>query len=703
MPRQPVTKADSEPAQPDKLSLMKVTQNIGRLPMVGPTYAKRLEKLAIKTVEDLLFHFPHRHDDFRLISQISQIQPGETVTVHGQIISSQNIYTRKGIKIQKALIADPAGQIEATWFNQPYITQTLKPGLKVALSGKVDTFGFKVSFSSPEYEIITSSKQQVKNNLGPIHTSRLVPIYPETRGVSSKWLRSRIAPLLDQIDSLVSDWLPSPIIKKQKLLDLSTSLRQVHFPDSLKTLQKARHRLAFDELFLLQLASQKRKYLWAHKKLSHPLSVNQEKVTHFIAGLPFTLTKAQTQSIKQILSDLRHTNPMNRLLQGDVGSGKTVVAAVAMYVSFLNDLKSALMAPTEILALQHAKTIKTLLEPLGLTISTQTSSVKDKRKNPDILIGTHALLYRDIPPDLALLVVDEQHRFGVEQRAQLLKAPKTPHLLAMTATPIPRTVALTVYGELDLSVIDEMPQGRKPVKTWVVPKKKRASAYKWIADQINKDKTQAFVVCPLIEESTADSLSQVKAAETEYEFLKTNIFPQIKLGLLHGRMKAKQKKIVIGNFRNKKLHLLVSTPVIEVGIDIPNATIMIIEGAERFGLSQLHQLRGRVGRGEAQSYCLLFTSTQKQESLQRLKSMESESSGFKLAELDLKLRGPGEMHGIKQHGFTQLKIASFSDQKLITQTHTIAKKLIALDPQLVKHPPLSKKLASLLKRQIEPN
>jgi ATP-dependent DNA helicase RecG len=431
--------------------------------------------------------------------------------------------------------------------------------------------------------------------------------------------------------------------------------------------------------------------------------IDQEKISQFIADLPFILTKAQNKSIKEILSDLAYEKPMNRLLQGDVGSGKTVVAAIAMYVAYLNGLKSALMAPTEILALQHAKTIKSMLEPLGLRISTQTGSTKEKVDKPDILIGTHALLHQDMPKDLALLVVDEQHRFGVEQRAKLLKAKKTPHLLSMTATPIPRTVALTVYGELELSIIDEMPKGRKQIKTWVVPKKKRAGAYDWIEKQIRKDRIQAFVVCPLIEESESESTSEVKSAEQEYEYLKNEVYPKLKLGLLHGRMKARDKGDIVDKFRSKQVDVLVSTPVIEVGIDIPNATIMLIEGAERFGLAQLHQLRGRVGRGEKQSFCLLFTSTQYFEDMERLKAMETNDSGFKLAELDLELRGPGEMYGVKQHGFSKLRVAKFSDKSLIDKTNKMAKELIGDDPNLDNYPKLEAKLNSLLNRQVEPN
>ena len=679
---------------------MNLSPSIETLPLIGPTYAKRLKRLEINTLEDLLYHFPTRYNDLRLVTTINSIQPGETVTIKGEIISSQNIFVRSGKKIQKITIADKTGHIEATWFNQPFIITTLKKGLKVAVSGKVDIFAFKATFTSPEYEII-------RDNQPFIHTSRLVPIYPQTRALSSKWLRSRIAPIILKSSFSVDDWLPNSLKRKQNLIPLGKALKKIHFPDSDTDQKSARKRLAFDELFLLQLASQSRKALWKNKKSSHALTIDQKKINHFTQNLPFTLTQAQNKTTKEILGNLNKTQPMNRLLQGDVGSGKTVVAAIAIYAAYLNGLKSALMAPTEILALQHEKTIRSLLEPMGVKISTHTSSKKlDARRsqlNADVYIGTHALLFRKIPKDLGLLVIDEQHRFGVKQRAKLLKAPKTPHLLSMTATPIPRTIALTLYGEMDLSVIDQMPKGRKIVKTWVVPKKKRNKAYSWIQKQITTQKTQAFVVCPLIQESQAEKLTQVKAAETEYQFLKEKIFPDLKIGLLHGRMKAKDKQSIITRFRQKKLNLLVSTPVIEVGIDIPGATIIVIEAAERFGLAQLHQLRGRVGRGDDQSYALLFASTTKSQSLKRLKAMETQNSGFTLAELDLKLRGPGQIHGIKQHGFTKLKIASFSDQILISQTHKLAKTLISQDQQLKKYPKLAQKLSQLTKDQIEPN
>lgn len=673
--------------------------------MVGKTYAQRLKKLEIKTVEDLFHHYPFRYDDFRLISKISQLQPGEKVTIQGQIIDCQNVYTKHGKKIQKAIIADPSGQIEVIWFNQPYLTQTLKPGINLSLSGKVDWFGPKLNLISPEYEIIKFNPGVAYKTATPglIHTGRLVPVYPETYGVSSKWLRSRIAPLLEKLGPRIPDWLPDKIRKKENLINLGSAIKKIHFPENERDIQTARERLKFDELFLIQLNTLERKKEWQKNKIIHSLAINREKILKFISALPFSLTNAQNKVVQEILSDLKKKQPMNRLLEGDVGSGKTVVAAIAMYTAFLNNFQSALMAPTEILANQHYETIKTLLEPFGVKIALLTGSKKSAICNSkfNIVIGTHALIYDKVKVEnLGLVVIDEQHRFGVQQRAKLIKKGKAPHVLTMTATPIPRTIALTLYADLDLSILDEIPPGRKEIKTWVVPWQKREPAYQWIKDQIKKEKSQAFIVCPLIEESGKESMKDIRAATVEFKRLSEQVFPQLNLGLLHGRLKTKEKEKVINKFKNKKLDILVCTPVVEVGIDIPNASIMMIEGVDRFGLAQLHQLRGRVGRSDKQSYCLLFTSRKEQKILKRLKAMQKYNSGFKLAEIDLRLRGPGEIYGIKQHGFKQLKIASFSDTALIEKTRAAGKKVI---DQLNRFPLLKEKVKKYTIKDIEPN
>ncbi len=681
---------------------MKLETPVAKIFMVGPTYAKRLERLNIKTVEDFIYHFPFRYDDLSLISPINHLQPGETVTIRGEVISIKNEYTRSGKKIQKGLIADQSGEIETVWFNQPFLIKTIKAGERYSFSGKVDWFGRKIVMVSPQYEILKSPTTDHQPLITKtIHTGRLVPVYPETARVSSKWLRSRIAPLLEKILPELEDFLPEKLKKRNNFLDLAQAIKWIHFPENKTQAEKARERLAFDELFLIQLASLKRKKDWQEKKLAHQFSVNQEKILEFLRRLPFTLTEAQKRCVREILTDLTKNRPMNRLLEGDVGSGKTVVAAIAAYVSFLNGFQTALMAPTEILAQQHYQTLNQLLSPLGVNISLLTGSSKSPitdHRSPNLVIGTHALIHRRARFEkLGFVIIDEQHRFGVAQRAQLMKRGKTPHLLTMTATPIPRTIALTLYGDLDLSVLDQMPPGRKRVKTWVVPPQKREAAYDWIKKKVKHTDEQAFIICPLIEES--ETLQSVKAATVEYQHLSQKVFPDLKLGLLHGRMKAKEKDEVINLFREGKLDLLVSTPVVEVGIDIPQATIMMIEGADRFGLAQLHQLRGRVGRGTKESFCLMFTEVNQGRAIQRLRAMEKTFLGMKLAELDLKLRGPGEIYGTKQHGFPDLRVASFTDLNLIKKSRLAASGVIDHLSQL----PFLKKKIEKQEELIEPN
>jgi len=664
--------------------------------MIGPAYAKRLKKLNIFTAEDFLHHYPSRYKDFSKITPINKITPQEVITVQGTILTCNNIYTKHGKKIQKAVIQDKTGEMEAIWFNQPFITHTLKPKLKVSFSGKIQFFNSRLSFFSPEYEIL-------KPHQKPIHTSAIIPVYPETAGLSSKWLRSRLNFLLKHLLPKLPDYLPLNIKSKNRLIALKTALQHIHFPDKLQQLSPAKNRLAFDELFLLQLETLLKKQQWQKKKITHQLNINQDKVLQLISSLPFKLTSAQNKSIKEILADLSTDKPMNRLLQGDVGSGKTVVAAIAIYISYLNGFQSALMAPTEILANQHYQTLKTVFTNTNINIQLVTGSTKKQsKKKVDLYIGTHALLFRKLDMQkLALVIIDEQHRFGVQQRAKLINASKTPHLLTMTATPIPRTIALTLYGDLNISFIDQMPQGRKPIKTWVVPPEKRLSAYHWINKQIKKHKSQAFIVCPLIEQSDKETMKDIKAATAEFEKL-TQVFSDLKLTLLHGRMKVKEKNKAINSFKKGTRHILISTSVIEVGIDIPNATIMMIEDADRFGLAQLHQLRGRIGRGEKPSYCLLFSQSNKSSVINRLKSLEKSQSGLQLAETDLKLRGPGQVFGIKQHGFFQLKIASFADKKLIQSTRQTAKTIIK-QKQLSDYPLLKKQLKQRKISHIQPN
>ena len=693
--------------------ILSLNTPVSQVYMIGPVYASRLKKLGIETIEDLLNHYPSRYEDYRQISKISLVQPGETITIVGKIIEIKNVFTKNHKRIQRAVVSDETGEMEVIWYNQTFLTNVIKKDLIISISGKADWFGHKVVMNSPDYEIINQPFNH--SAIGPFnsvhtgrHTGRLVPIYPETYGVSSKWIRSRIYSLFKQFKGKIPEYLPDEIINENGLVNISDAVYNIHFPNNLESAESARKRLAFDEFFLIQLSSQLRKKEWKKESVKFKVQSSkfQKEIQDFISKLPFTLTTSQEVAIREIFNDLSKNQPMNRMLEGDVGSGKTVVAAIAMYLTYLNGFQSVLMAPTGILAEQHFKTINNLLSPLGVHVSLVTSSSKSKvlgskSENNHIFIGTQALLNDKLKmKKLGLVVIDEQQRFGVEQRAILKDKGKSPHLLTMTATPIPRTVALTIYGELDLSVLSDMPKGRKEIKTWVVPEEKRAGAYRWIEDRVIKEKEQIFIICPLVEESESETMAAVKAVKVEYDRLKNEIFPTLSLGLLHGRMKTKEKNEVLDQFRSGKTTILVATPVVEVGIDIPNATVMMIEGAERFGLAGLHQLRGRVGRGDKQSYCLLFTQKSQPEIVNRLKYLEKIHDGPTLAEADLKLRGPGEVYGVRQHGVPNLKIASYADTENIMKSKSSALKFVNGTFELPQFPLLHEKLNSLTIKNI---
>jgi ATP-dependent DNA helicase RecG len=684
--------------------MLDLSTPVFNLRMVGPIYSSRLKKLGITTVSDLLYHLPFRYEDYSVISKINLLKVGERVTILGKIQSFKNIYTKHGKKIQKAILADETGQIEIVWYNQPFLKNILKEGSTLSICGEAKWFGNSLSFESPEYEIVKQTTGRL------IHTGKLVPIYPETAGVSSKWLRSRIYNLLYKWTPTISEDLPFFILRENHLIGKREAIYRAHFPRSKKDIEEAKRRLSFDELLILQLAAQKRQKEWQEKKVSFLFSVHKylPQIEKFIDNLPFELTFSQQKAVNDLLTDLEKEKPMNRLLEGDVGSGKTVVATIAMFVAHLNGFQSVFMAPTEILANQHFFTIGSLLKPYKIKTKIMTGSTKNKDKlkerSFDILVGTHALLSEKLKlKKLGLVIIDEQQRFGVSQRALLREKGTNPHVLTLTATPIPRTIALTLYVDLDLSVIDELPKGRQLVKTWVVPPEKREAAYQWIQKQIEKSnhQNQAFIICPLIEES--ENLLTVKAATVEYERLKNDIFPKLQLGLLHGRMKNKDKDQMMIKLKNKKLDILVATPVVEVGIDIPSATIMMIEGSERFGLSQLHQLRGRVGRNHQQSYCLLFTDSTKSKVMERLKYLETIFSGPKLAELDLKLRGFGELFGTRQHGNLGLKIADITDLSLIEETRRATAVILSKDEKLSGFPLLKEKVEKYKIERVAPD
>ncbi|RJR16563.1 ATP-dependent DNA helicase RecG, partial [Candidatus Microgenomates bacterium] len=620
------------------------------VPLVGPVYEKKLLKLEIETVADLLWHKPLRFDDYSRMPKLNSISDGETVTLIGQVISAKNVYTRSRKQIQYVTVTDETGIAEAVWFNQPFIITGLRPGMQVALAGKAQREAREVSFKGPQYEIIRSNKPL-------LHTGRLVPIYAQTAGVSSKWLRSRIASLLENKE-LLAEYLPSQLIRAESLTSIAETLQSFHFPKNLDDFEIAKTRLVFEELFLLQLNAGMRRNEWQTAKRRQSFVIAKTAQQEFNQNVPFVLTNSQQKVTAEIINDLTLPTPMNRLLQGDVGSGKTVVAAFVTYLTFLNKQQTLFMAPTEILAEQHFKTLTQLLTPLGVSVGLQTGAhkaiVKGRKKTPkkyDVLVGTHALIENTVALEhIGLVVIDEQHRFGVKQRALLRQKGEVPHVLTMTATPIPRTIALTFHGDLDLSTIDELPQGRKPIKTWVVPEQKRADAYTWIEKEITKTNphAQAFIVVPFIEPS--ETLATVKAATKEFENLQKKVFPNLKLGLIHGKLKASDKQKILDGFREGTYDILVATPVVEVGIDIPRASIMVIEEADRFGLAQLHQLRGRVGRNDQQAYCLLFSKSRSPQTRKRLKHLETTTQGAKLAELDLSLRGAGAIFGTKQHG-----------------------------------------------------
>ncbi len=645
------------------------TLKVESLPRTSPNTIKRLKTLGINTYADLLGYYPFRYENYGIISPILTLQPGEKVTIKGTITKIKTEYTRRRITIQKATLTDDTGSIELVWYNQPFLVKLLENNV-VWVAGLVEKYGKKVSMKPEEYELEKNQDEK------PIHLGRLVPVYEQVYGLSSKTIREKIFFILENyVRGRNMEYLPTEIIDKYDMLHQAESLYAIHFPENPAKVQKAKKRLGFNELFSRVLFSKLVREAWHEETSTHPFIFDQtvqKKVDQFIHSFPFTLTNAQKRSVHEILEDLKKSTPMNRFLQGDVGSGKTAVAAVACYVSYLNGFQSLVMAPTEILASQHYNTLQKLFAGSKIKVAIQTHSNKtftkknSKTDEYHIIVGTQALLSGFLEFDkVGLVVVDEQHRFGVRQRAILKQKGANPHLLTMTATPIPRTVSLTLYSELDLSIIDEMPKGRLPIKTYVVSTAKRSDGYKWIKEKINKNKEQVYIICSLIEESESETMLTVKAATKEYEYLKKEVFPDCKVALLHGKMKGKEKNEIMKKFKEKEYDILVSTSVVEVGIDVPNATIMIIEGAERFGLAQLHQLRGRVGRSDKQSYCFLFTSSKKDEEKYRLKYFANTNSGMKLAEFDLKMRGPGELYGTEQHGRTELKIADLTDIQLV--------------------------------------
>ena len=700
---------------------MNLNTPITQVQKIGPIYARRLHIMGIKEVKDLLFHFPSRYQDFSKIKPIGDVGIGETVTVMGKILEVENSTTfRKRMNITEAIVEDASGMIKAVWFNQPFLVQNLRQNYSIVLSGKTNFANDSLFLSNPSYEVITAALppkvggQLGENTFSPQisnlrHTGRIVPVYPETAGVSSRWFRYIIKPLLPLLEK-IPDYLPHEILEKQAIPPLPLALKNIHFPNTLLEAEAARKRIAFGELFLIQLVALKEK-LNIKKRTAPQIKIDIDLAKNFVSSLPFKLTDDQRKAGWEILQDLEKQHPMNRLLEGDVGSGKTVVAALAALHTVKSGHQVAIMAPTEILAEQHFNGFTKFLKPYDATIAILTRSAHKRTSQKiryapfkiskarvaketaegkiDIIIGTHSLIQEIVRfKNLGLIVIDEQHRFGVEQRATLCKqGSPIPHLLSMTATPIPRTLSLAVFGDLDLSLIKQMPKGRKEIITKIVSPAGRQQAYEFVREQIKQDR-QAFVVCPLIEESEK---LQAKAAKKEYEKLQKQIFPDLKISLLHGKMKGNEKEKIMSSFKNKEAHILVSTSVVEVGIDIPNATVMLIEGAERFGLAQLYQFRGRVGRGEHQSYCFLFTDSTAKTTRQRLKALITAKNSFDLAEHDLRIRGPGDFIGSRQSGLPSLAMASLSDLEFVKSIRFEVERILAKDPELTTNDLLREK------------
>ncbi len=663
---------------------------------ISPSLSLKFERLGVRTVRDLIYFFPRRHLDYSRVKPISRIEVGAEQTVVATVWEAHQTILG-GRKGTEAIVGDDSGNMRVVWFNQPYLAKRLRPNLRVVISGRVGIFrGMKV-FESPQWE--PSSGELV-------HTGRLVPIYPLTEGLSPRVVRRVVKETVEGWAPRIADFLPEDVRDEARLLGLPQALVQAHYPDGEVMKDMARRRLAFDELFLIQLGVLERKHDWQEGSPAPPLKTDWSILEGFLDSLPFTLTPAQRRALDEILSDLEKPKPMCRLLQGEVGSGKTVVAATALLVAALDGFQGVLMAPTEILAEQHFNSISALLSTHPFNIALLTGGLRRSEKEElhqrirdgevDIVIGTHALIQKGAEFErLGLAIVDEQHRFGVMQRSQLRHKGTSPHLLVMTATPIPRSLALTLYGDLELSVIDELPPGRKEIRTRWLESHERGEAYSFLRGQVREGR-QGFIICPLIEESER---VQTRAAIKEYELLSRDVFPDLRLGLLHGRMKSEEKERVMRRFRDGELDILVSTPVVEVGIDVPNATVMIVEGADHFGFAQLHQFRGRVGRGEHPSYCLLLADNPSAEGRDRLGTIEKTQDGFALAEEDLRLRGPGEFFGTRQSGLPDLKMARFSDVGLLELARSEAIRLFEADPELKKpgHRLLAQEVGRLLR------
>lgn len=685
--------------------MIKITQ----LKTVGEKTEQTLKKLGLETILDLVFYFPYRYEKYDVCPQINKLKINEPLIIQGKIDLINNKKSwRKKMFITEALISDETGQLEVIWFNQPFIGKTLKIGNQVSLAGKIINNNGRLIMTSPVYEKININKKN-------IHTNAIVPIYSLTASLTQKQIRFFIAQALENIKTL-PDWLPEETITRQKLLTIKKALKKIHFPETEDDMIEAIKRFKFSELFLFQLKSYYIKQK-IEKRISAPIKTKLSIIQKFISSLPFKLTNDQKRSAWAILQDGEKRSPMSRLLQGDVGSGKTIVAFIAMLNCAKNKRQAILMAPTEILAKQHYMNALKLFDDFGLKIGLITAKNKianfplEKKKaetaleiaqKADLVFGTHSLIQEKIKfKKLSLVIVDEQHRFGVNQRQEIIEKNiddnfnrTTPHFLSMTATPIPRSLALVSFYGLNFSVISEKPKNRQPIITKIITPDKKKEMYQFIRQEIENGH-QAFIICPLIDPS--DKLG-VKSVKDEYNKLKENIFSDLEIALLHGKMKSSEKDEIMEKFLKNEIKILISTSVIEVGVDVQNATVMLIEGAERFGLAQLHQFRGRVGRSELPSYCFLSVSESNSEnlffnnkvsegkSIKRLEALQQYQSGLELAKIDLKNRGGGNFYGTEQSGLNNFRFASIFDYDLIKKVEQEIKELTKNDPLLKKHP-----------------
>ena len=673
---------------------MQLYGDVRYLKGIGEARAKLLEKLDIRTVYDLISYFPRAYEDRSVIRDLAQIGEGETACVHAVVVSTPVLSRiRKGLNLTRFRIADDSGAAEVTFFNQPYIKNNLHVGTRYSFYGRFQRFGSKLGLQNPTYE---KSDEEGKT------TGRIVPVYRLTAGISQNTLIKSIRQGLDACLDELRDLLPEETIRRYGMPDIRRAYRNIHMPPDMGEAMRARERLVFEELFVLACALGSMKNQ-RRSEAGHVIPA--PALEAFTESLPFSLTGAQNRAIRESLADMASGCAMNRLVQGDVGSGKTMVAAACIWAVCRAGFQAAFMAPTELLADQHFRTFSGLLEPMGIRVVLLKSSMGLKQKREaveklalgeaDLAVGTHALLSEGVEfPRLALAVTDEQHRFGVEQRSALAAKTNAPHVLVMSATPIPRTLALILYGDLDVSVIDELPPGRQKVDTYAVGENMRPRIQRFISRLVEEGR-QVYVVCPMIEEDEEGTLD-LRSAQEVYDQLRTEVFPQYRLGLLHGKMKTAEKDAVMAAFVSGEIQILVSTTVVEVGVDVPNAALMVVENADRFGLSQLHQLRGRVGRGKHKSYCILFKGKGGGVSAERLEALVKESDGFRISEEDLKLRGPGDFFGSRQHGLPTLHIADLAASlDVLKEAQAEAARLLAQDPTLEKHPPLKRRVESI--------